>query len=220
MIGTLLSKVFGTKNERELKRLWPIVEQINSLEGSISNLTDSKLKEKTDEFRKRIESGIPLDEILPEAFAVVREVSKRILKMRHFDVQLIGGIVLHEGKIAEMKTGEGKTLVATLPVYLNALDRRGVHIVTVNDYLAKRDTQWMGPIYNFLGLSVGVIQHDNSFLYDPSYRLTDKRFDRLRPCSRKEAYAADITYGTNNEFGFDYLRDNMKYDISDYCQRD
>lgn len=220
MIGTLLSKVFGTKNERELKRLWPIVEQINSLEGSISNLTDSKLKEKTDEFRKRIESGIPLDEILPEAFAVVREVSKRILKMRHFDVQLIGGIVLHEGKIAEMKTGEGKTLVATLPVYLNALDRRGVHIVTVNDYLAKRDTQWMGPIYNFLGLSVGVIQHDNSFLYDPSYRLTDKRFDRLRPCSRKEAYAADITYGTNNEFGFDYLRDNMKYDISDYCQRE
>ncbi len=220
MIGTLLSKVFGTKNERELKRLWPIVEQINSLEESISNLTDSKLKEKTDEFRKRIENGMILDEILPEAFAVVREVSRRILKMRHFDVQLIGGIVLHEGKIAEMKTGEGKTLVATLPVYLNALDRRGVHVVTVNDYLAKRDTQWMGPIYNFLGLSVGVIQHDNSFLYDPSYRSTDKRFDCLRPCSRKEAYAADITYGTNNEFGFDYLRDNMKYDISEYCQRE
>lgn len=220
MIGTLLSKVFGTKNERELKRLWPIVEQINSLEESISNLSDLKLKEKTDEFRKSIENGISFDEILPEAFAVVREVSKRILKMRHFDVQLIGGIVLHEGKIAEMKTGEGKTLVATLPVYLNALDGRGVHVVTVNDYLAKRDTQWMGPIYNFLGLSVGVIQHDNSFIYDPSYRSNDKRFDFLRPCSRKEAYAADITYGTNNEFGFDYLRDNMKYDISDYCQRE
>jgi preprotein translocase subunit SecA len=220
MIGTLLSKVFGTKNERELKRLWPMIEHVNSLEGTVSGLSDTQLKDRTEEFRRRLEDGVSLDEILPEAFAVVREVSRRTLKMRHFDVQILGGIVLHEGKIAEMKTGEGKTLVATLPVYLNALERRGVHVVTVNDYLAKRDTQWMGPIYSFLGLTIGVIQHDNSFIYDPSYRSDDKRLDFLRPCTRKEAYAADITYGTNNEFGFDYLRDNMKYDISDYCQRE
>jgi len=220
MIGTLLSKVFGTKNERELKRLWPLVEHVNSLETHIANLTDIELKDKTEEFRRRLESSETLNDILPEAFSVVREVSKRRLKMRHFDVQILGGIVLHEGKIAEMKTGEGKTLVATLPVYLNSLEGKGVHVVTVNDYLAKRDTQWMGPIYNFLGLSVGVIQHDSSFIYDPSYLSTDKRQDFLRPCSRKEAYLADITYGTNNEFGFDYLRDNMKYDISDYCQRE
>ncbi len=220
MVVTLLKKFFGTKNERELKRLWPIVEQINSLEANIANLTDVQLREKTERFKRRLESGDTLDDILPEAFAVVREVSKRRTKMRHFDVQLLGGIVLHEGKIAEMKTGEGKTLVATLPVYLNALEGKGVHVVTVNDYLAKRDAPWMGPIYNFLGLSVGVIQHDNSFIYDPTYFSSDKRLDFLRPCSRKEAYLADITYGTNNEFGFDYLRDNMKYDISDYCQRE
>ncbi len=220
MFGTLLSKVFGTKNERELKRLWPFVEQVNSLDSTIKNLTDIQLRENTDKFKKRLESGESLDDILPEAFATVREASRRKLQMRHFDVQILGGIVLHEGKIAEMKTGEGKTLVATLPVYLNALEGKGVHVVTVNDYLAKRDTQWMGPIYNFLGLSVGVIQHDSSFLFDPNYYSSDKRFDHLRPCSRKEAYLADITYGTNNEFGFDYLRDNMKYDISDYCQRE
>lgn len=220
MIGTLLSKVFGTKNERELKRLWPIVERVYSLESQIASLSDSQLKEKTEEFKRRLERGESLDDILPEAFAVVREVSKRTLNMRHFDVQILGGIVLHEGKIAEMKTGEGKTLVATLPVYLNALEGRGVHVVTVNDYLAKRDTHWMGPIYHFFGFSVGVIQHDLSFIYDPSYFSTDKRLDFLRPCSRQEAYAADIIYGTNNEFGFDYLRDNMKYDISDYCQRE
>lgn len=220
MIGTLLSKVFGTKNERELKRLWPTVEQVNSLEQNISGLSDDELKAKTDEFRKRLVAGETLDDMLPEAFAVVREVSGRILGMRHFDVQIMGGIVLHEGKISEMKTGEGKTLVATLPVYLNAMEGRGVHIVTVNDYLAKRDAQWMGPIYNFCGLSVGVIQHDISFRYDPSYRSSDKKLDFLRPCSRQEAYAAEITYGTNNEFGFDYLRDNMKYDISDYSQRE
>ncbi len=220
MIGTLLSKFFGTKNERELKRLWPIVEKVNSIEPLISSLSDIQLKEKTSEFKKMIESGVSLDEILPEAFAVVREASKRKLNMRHFDVQVLGGIVLHEGKIAEMKTGEGKTLVATLPVYLNALEGRGVHVVTVNDYLAKRDTQWMGPLYNFLGLSIGVIQHEASFLYDPNYFSTDKKMDFLRPCTRQEAYAADITYGTNNEFGFDYLRDNMKYDISEYCQRE
>jgi preprotein translocase subunit SecA len=220
MIGTLLSKMFGTKNERELKRLWPLVEKVNDFEPAISGLSDSHLKEKPSEYKKRIEAGETLDDLLAEGFAVVREVSKRKLNMRHFDVQILGGIVLHEGKISEMKTGEGKTLVATLPVFLNALEGKGVHLVTVNDYLAKRDTQWMGPIYHFLGLSVGVIQHDISFLYDPSYFSTDKRLDFLRPCSRQEAYAADITYGTNNEFGFDYLRDNMKYDITDYCQRE
>lgn len=220
MVGFLLKKIFGTKNERELKRLWPIVHQINSLEPSVINLTDVELREKTDEFKRRIASGESLDELLPEAFAVVREAARRNLQMRHFDVQILGGIVLHEGKITEMKTGEGKTLVATLPLYLNALEGKSCHLVTVNDYLAKRDAQWMGPVYYLLGLSVGVIQHDTSFLYDPSYRSPDKRFDRLRPCSRKEAYQADITYGTNNEFGFDYLRDNMKYDINDYCQRE
>jgi len=220
MFGFLLKKIFGTKNDRELKRLWPLVHKINSLESSVVNLTDKELRKKTDEFKKRLQDGESLDELLPEAFAVVREAAKRTLKMRHFDVQLLGGIVLHEGKIAEMKTGEGKTLVATLPLYLNALEGKGCHLVTVNDYLAKRDAQWMGPVYHLLGISVGVIQHDASFLYDPTYRSADKRFDRLRPCSRKEAYQADITYGTNNEFGFDYLRDNMKYDINEYCQRD
>lgn len=202
MVQTILKKIFGTKNERELKRLWPIVERINSLEAKISSLSDSSLRSKTDEFRGRIEAGETLDDLLPEAFAVVREVAMRTLRMRHFDVQLIGGIVLHEGKIAEMKTGEGKTLVATPPVYLNALTGKGVHVVTVNDYLAKRDAQWMGPIYEFLGLSVGVIVHG----------LTDEE--------RQRAYNSDITYGTNNEFGFDYLRDNMKYDLSHYVQRE
>ncbi|MGB9891302.1 preprotein translocase subunit SecA [Thermodesulfovibrio yellowstonii] len=216
----ILEKIFGTKNERELKRYFTIVEDINRLESQISSLSDEKLKQKTDEFRERLAKGESLDDILKEAFAVVREVAKRTLGMRHFDVQLVGGLVLHEGKIAEMKTGEGKTLVATLAAYLNALEGKGVHIVTVNDYLARRDVQWMGAIYNFLGLSVGVIQPDASFLYDPNYRLPDRRFDRLRPCSKKEAYLADITYGTNNEFGFDYLRDNMRYSIGELCQRE
>lgn len=220
MVGTLLRKVFGTKNEREIKRVLPLVEHVNSKEAHIAGLSDVQLKDKTEEFKRSLEAGKTLDDILPEAFAVVREVSRRRLKMRHFDEQILGGTVLHEGKIAEMKTGEGKTLVATLPVYLNALEGKGVHVVTVNDYLAKRDTQWMGPIYNFIGLSVGVIQHDSSFIYDPSYFSTDKRLDFLRPCTRQEAYSADITYGTNNEFGFDFLRDNMKYEISDYCQRE
>ncbi len=217
---SILKKIFGTKNDREIKRIWPKVNRVNALEAEVSLLSDGELRDKTEEFRERIGSGQSLDDILCEAFAVVRETSKRLLHMRHFDVQIIGGIVLHEGKIAEMKTGEGKTLVATLPVYLNALEGRGVHVVTVNDYLAKRDAQWMGPLYHHLGLSVGVIQHEASFLFDPSSRSEDKRYDRLRPCSRKEAYGADITYGTNNEFGFDYLRDNMKYDINDYCQRE
>ena len=219
MLG-ILTKIIGTKNERELKKLWPVVEQINSLEPLMVSLDDAGLKAKTDELRKSLEAGGNTDNILPEAFAVVRETSRRVLNMRHFDVQLIGGVVLHNGQIAEMKTGEGKTLVATLAVYVNALDGHGVHLITVNDYLAKRDTQWMGPIYNFLGLSVGVIQHDTSFIYDPSYYSEDKRLQKLRPATRQEAYRADITYGTNNEFGFDYLRDNMRYDINDYVQRE
>ncbi len=216
----ILTKIIGTKNERELKELWPAVEQINSLEPLMISLDDAGLRAKTDEFRKSFEAGESIDNILPEAFAVVRETSRRVLNMRHFDVQLIGGLVLHHGKIAEMKTGEGKTLVATLAVYLNALNGHGAHIITVNDYLAKRDTQWMGPIYHFLGLSVGVIQHDASSIYDPSHHSEDKRLQNLRPVTRQEAYQADITYGTNNEFGFDYLRDNMRYDLNDYVQRE
>jgi preprotein translocase subunit SecA len=219
MLG-FITKIFGTKNEREIKRIIPLVDEINSLEPEISPLTDAQLAGKGDELRKTLEQGQSLDDILPHAFAVVREVSRRTLKLRHFDVQLIGGIVLHQGKIAEMKTGEGKTLMATLAVFLNALEGKGVHVITVNDYLAKRDTQWMGPIYNFLGFSVGVIQHDESFLYDPSYHNEITSLQNLRPVSRQQAYHADITYGTNNEFGFDYLRDNMRYDIQEFVQRD
>ncbi len=240
MINTLLGKVFGTKNEREIKKLMPIVQQINALEPEVQKLSDEQLRAKTEEFRQRIAertkhltdeaAPVPapeaevedgganraktlddekrrlenevLQEILPEAFAVVREAGRRVLNMRHFDVQLVGGMVLHAGKISEMKTGEGKTLVATLPVYLNALAGRGVHVVTVNDYLAKRDSEWMGKIYTFLGLTVGVIIHD----------LSDEE--------RRAAYGADVTYGTNNEFGFDYLRDNMKFDLTDTVQRE
>jgi preprotein translocase subunit SecA len=197
-----VKKIIGTKNEREINRLIPVVERINSLEPAISALSDGELKNKTPEFKSRFAAGETLDDILPEAFAVVREASKRVLKMRHFDVQLMGGIILHQGVISEMKTGEGKTLVATLPVYLNALEGKGVHVVTVNDYLAKRDSQWMGKLYNYLGLSVGVIVHG----------LTDEE--------RQVSYNSDITYGTNNEFGFDYLRDNMKYDFSQFVQRE
>ena len=240
MINNLLGKVFGTKNERVVKSLMPQVAAINALEPQIEKLTDAELRAKTDEFRQRIQERLArftdagaaevaadsedesepdvdrqkrlekehydalqevLNEILVEAFAVVREAGRRVLSMRHFDVQLIGGMVLHKGTIAEMKTGEGKTLVATLPVYLNALSGRGVHVVTVNDYLAKRDSEWMGKLYRFLGLTVGVIVHD----------LDDEE--------RRAAYAADVTYGTNNEFGFDYLRDNMKFDLKDCVQR-
>ena len=228
MINALVAKVFGTKNERDIKRLMPQVEAINALEPAMQKLSDEQLRARTDEFRLRVKERMAsfveepdadsdrqkeldkertrlinevLDEILVEAFAVVREAGRRVLNMRHFDVQLIGGMVLHQGKIAEMKTGEGKTLVATLPVYLNALSGRGVHVVTVNDYLAKRDSEWMGKLYRFLGLSVGVIVHD----------LDDQQ--------RREAYASDVTYGTNNEFGFDYLRDNMKFDLHDCVQR-
>jgi preprotein translocase subunit SecA len=223
LLNNILAKVFGTSNERAVKRLLPMVEQINALEPSVQSLSDDEMRAKTGEFRQRIAASVAacqidpadedatertraaekaaLDEVLPEAFAVVREAGLRAVQMRHFDVQLIGGMVLHSGKIAEMKTGEGKTLVATLPCYLNALAGHGVHVVTVNDYLAKRDAEWMGKIYGFLGLSVGVIVHD----------LSDEQ--------RREAYASDITYGTNNEFGFDYLRDNMKFDLKDMVQR-
>src|SRR5437773_9798085 len=201
MLDTLLAKVVGTQNERELKRLRPIVAEVNALEPTIKALSDEQLRKKTAEFRERFKNGETLDDLLPEAFAVVRQAGRRVLNMRHFDVQLIGGAGLHKGKIAEMKTGEGQTLAATLPAYLNALDGKGVHVVTVNDYLARRDSEWMGRIYRFLGMTVGVIQHD------------------LIDAERQVAYAADITYGTNNEFGFDYLRDNMKFELAHYVQR-
>jgi len=220
MIDTLLRTIFGTKHERDVKRMMPAVHAINALEPAVQALDDAGLRAKSDEFRQRIADGEPVDELLAEAFAVCREAARRTVRMRHFDVQLIGGMVLHEGKIAEMATGEGKTLVATLPAYLNGLTGRGVHIVTVNDYLAKRDTQWMGPIFHALGLSVGVIQHEASFLYDPTYATSDTRLTSLRSCTRREAYGADITYGTNNEFGFDYLRDNMRFALDELVQRE
>ncbi|MFC2072677.1 preprotein translocase subunit SecA [Chloroflexota bacterium] len=206
-------------NEKELKRLQPIVDKINELEPEFEKLGDAELKAKTDEFRARIEAGSSLDELLPEAFATVREAAKRTIGQRHFDVQLMGGIVLHQGKIAEMKTGEGKTLVATLPIYLNSLSRQGCHLITVNDYLAKRDHHWMGPVYHALGVTVASIQHETAFIYDLGYESEDRRWDFLRPVSRRQAYEADITYGTNNEFGFDYLRDNMVVDLAQCGQR-
>ena len=201
MFNKIATKLFGSKNERDLKEIHPIVQQIGELEADTQSLSDAQLRARTGAFRERLEQGATLDDILPEAFATVREAGKRVLRMRHFDVQLIGGIVLHRGRIAEMKTGEGKTLVATLPAYLNALSGNGVHVVTVNDYLAKRDSEWMGRIYRFLGMDVGVIQHD----------LEDEE--------RKLAYAADVTYGTNNEFGFDFLRDNMKFELDRMVRR-
>ncbi len=212
-----LKKVFGKDDDKYIKKIMPIVDQINSMEPEVSKLTNDELKEKTAYFKMLIAEGRSLDDILVEAFAVVREAAKRTLDMRHFDVQLIGGYVLHKGAIAEMKTGEGKTLVATLALYLNALEGKGAHLVTVNDYLAKRDALWMGSIYLFLGLTVGVIQQNASFIveWDNPQKFTTK----LVPCERIDAYAADITYGTNNEFGFDYLRDNMKYSLEEYCQK-
>ena len=201
MIGKALTKVFGSKNDRTIKQLRQIVARVNDQEASIEPLSDQELAAKTNEFRERIAKGETLDALLPEAFAVVREAARRVLGERHYDVQLIGGIVLHQGMIAEMKTGEGKTLMSTAPVYLNALSGKGVHVVTVNDYLASRDMEWMGQVYHFLGLTTGSIVHD------------------MDDSARKEAYAADVTYGTNNEFGFDYLRDNMKFDLEDFCQR-
>ena len=257
-----IKKVVGTKNEREIKRLRPLVQLVNALEPEYQKLTDDELRAKTEQFKNRLqestaearkeleeaEAGFAsldaeqreehqervagldkqlrqaeadvLGELLPEAFAAVREASRRSIGLRHFDVQLIGGAVLHGGTIAEMRTGEGKTLVATLPLYLNTLTGRGVHLITVNDYLARRDVQWMGPIYDKLGVSVASIVHDVSYLFDPTYITKDYRYLNLRPISRQEAYRADITYGTNNEFGFDYLRDNMKFSIEDYVQRE
>src|SRR5579872_14960 len=197
MFASLLSKIMGTANERELKRLWPIVHQINTLEPEFQKLSDEQLGEKTNEFRARLAQGQTLEDILPEAFAAVREAARRTIGQRHFDVQLLGGIVLHRGKIAEMKTGEGKTLTATLPLYLNAIEGKGAHLVTVNDYLAHRDSEWMKPVYNMLGLQVACLRHG----------MTDQE--------RKDAYNSDILYATNNELGFDYLRDNMKFRLED-----
>src|SRR5579863_8823984 len=202
MIDAVLAKIFGTKNKREIKAIQPIIAAINDLEPAIQQLSDIDLAAKTIEFKEKLAQGATLDDLLPEAFAVVREAGRRVLNMRHFDVQLIGGVVLHRGKIAEMKTGEGKTLVATLPCYLNALEGKGVHVVTVNDYLARRDAEWMGKLYNFLGLGVGVVVHSQG------------------EGEKKVAYRSDITYGQNNEFGFDYLRDNMKFSALDYVQRE
>jgi len=241
---SILSKIFGDPNEKFIKGLQLTIKKINSFEPEFEKFSANELREKTKEFKRRLAKpearhnaealgGETLDDILPGAFALVREASKRTLKQRHFDVQLIGGIVLHQGKIAEMRTGEGKTLSATLPAYLNALEGLGVHIVTVNDYLAKRDTAWMGQIYNALGLSVGCITNESGYVYDESYEQANVKLDKerdikggfkveksfLKPCSRKEAYAADITYGTNNEFGFDYLRDNMIYEKVQEVQR-
>src|SRR6266853_3572159 len=202
MIGAIARKLFGSSNERRIKSYFPRVAAINALEPQLEGLSDEALRARTDAFKEQLAEGAGLDDILVEAFATCREAAKRTLGQRHFDVQLIGGMILHEGQISEMKTGEGKTLVATLPVYLNALAGRGVHVVTVNDYLARRDSEWMGRIYKFLGLTVGVIQNHHG--------------DR----ERQEAYRCDVTYGTNNEFGFDYLRDNMKFDLESMVQRD
>jgi len=231
---SILNKILGDANEKNLKKLRPLVERINSFESEFNKFSNEGLKEKTQKLKERLKKGQTLDEILVEAFALVRETAKRTLGQRHFDIQLIGGMALHQGKITEMKTGEGKTLTATLPLYLNALAGKGCHLVTVNDYLARRDTVWMGQIYHSLGMSVGCLNHEQSFLYDPDYKKPEEEKEKmrdelgsfyvvedfLRPCARKEAYLADITYGTNNEFGFDYLKDNMVYDLSQQVQRE
>ncbi len=226
MLKNFLSGLFGSESERALARVRPVIERCNALEPEMMKLTDAELRAKTDEFKARLADGETLDEILPEAFAVVREASRRVNNMRHYDVQLVGGVLLHQGKIVEMRTGEGKTLVATAPLYLNALAGKGAHLVTQNDYLAKRDAQWMGRVYHFLGLRTGVIQSagegrpdDATYEFDPTYPSRDDRFLNLRPIRRKQAYECDITYGTNNEFGFDYLRDNMVTDLADCVQR-
>ncbi|MES9869872.1 MAG: preprotein translocase subunit SecA [Sedimenticola sp.] len=227
MVSKILRKVFGSRNQRLIKRMSKVVAQINGLESQLQGLSDDELKSKTAGFREQLEAGSSLDDILPEAFAVVREAGRRVLEMRHFDVQLIGGMVLHQGKIAEMRTGEGKTLVATLAVYLNALPGKGVHVVTVNDYLARRDAAWMGKIYDFLGLSVGVINSgggmgpdESSYRFDPAYDGQAGGYPQLRKITRRDAYHCDITYGTNNEFGFDYLRDNMAFSADQRVQRE
>ena len=232
---SLLTKIFGDPNDRYIRSLSPLVEAINALEPQMQALSDGELKGLTEDFRRRLTKGETLDDLLPEAFAAVREASRRVSGKRHFDVQLMGGIVLHRGKIAQMVTGEGKTLVATLPVYLNALEGHGAHVVTVNDYLSRRDATWMGQVYHALGLSIGVLNHESAYVYDPApahpqqkEALDEERdttgsfrvvHEFLRPVPRNQAYAADITYGTNNEFGFDYLRDNMVLDVSQMAQR-
>ncbi len=230
---SFLKKIFGDPNEKYIKSLDPVIEGINGLEKELAALSDEEFPGRTEKLKKRLEEGETIDDLLPEAFALVREASKRVLGQRHYDVQLIGGIVLHQGKIAEMRTGEGKTLAATLPAYLNALEGKGVHVITVNDYLARRDAVWMGQIYHFLGMSASCVNHQQSFIYDAGFSAQggeeDEKRDELggfkvvqdflRPCSRKEAYDADITYGTNNEFGFDYLKDNMVYDLASQVQR-
>ena len=201
MLASLIGGIFGTKNERELKRMRKIVDKINALEPTISALSDADLSAKTEEFKQRYNKGESLDKLLPEAFAVCREAAKRIMGMRHYDVQLIGGITLHEGKVAEMRTGEGKTLMGTLACYLNTISGQGVHVITVNDYLAQRDAELNRPLFEFLGLSIGII------------------YSMQNPTEKAEAYRADVTYGTNNEFGFDYLRDNMVFSLGDKKQR-
>ena len=229
---SFLKKIFGDPNEKYLDSIRPLVTEINDLEKDLQELSVEEIKERAEKLQKRAEED-SLDSLLPESFALVREAGKRTLDQRHYDVQLLGGITLHQGKTAEMKTGEGKTLSATLPIFLNALKKKGVHVVTVNDYLARRDTVWMGQIYHLLGLSVACINDRQSFIYDPEHKSGDEEKDEtrdtlgsfyveedfLRPCSRKEAYAADITYGTNNQFGFDYLRDNVAVRIEDKVQR-
>src|SRR6266478_4781997 len=220
MLNAIFRSIFGTKHERDVKRMRPVVATIAALEPGLQALSDDALRARTTELRQRLADGAQVDDLLPEAFAVVREAARRTVHMRHFDVQMMGGMVLHSGKIAEMATGEGKTLVATLPAYLNALPGKGTHVVTVNDYLARRDAQWMGPIYHALGLTVGVIQHEMQYRYDPDFASPDIRLAALRPVTRREAYAADITYGTNNEFGFDYLRDNMVLELDERVQRE
>jgi preprotein translocase subunit SecA len=230
---SILSKLFGDPNAREIEKIKPVIGRINALEPSIQTLSDEELKAKTSDFKDRLAKGETLNDLLPEAFAVAREMSRRALSQRQYDVQLIGGVTLHRGTIAEMRTGEGKTLTAVAPVYLNALTGKGVHVVTVNDYLARRDAVWMGQVYHALGLTVGCIQHESGFIYDPNFRNEPQHdpsrdetgsfrvdMDYLRPVSRKEAYAADITYGTNNEFGFDYLRDNMVSRAEEMVQRE
>jgi preprotein translocase subunit SecA len=221
MLGWVNKLLGGRPWEREVKRVEPLIVEINEIEPELQELTDAELRDKTTELRGRLLAGEDLESLLPEAFAAVREASRRVVGMRHYDVQMVGGAILHKGRIAEMRTGEGKTLVATLPTYLNALMGKGVHVVTVNDYLARRDAQWMGKVYHALGMSVGIIQHEAAFIYDPEFQGEDAALMALRPAThRREAYAADITYGTNNEFGFDYLRDNMVWRKEDMVQRD
>ena len=215
-----IAKIFGGSDEKVVAKLRPDVDAINMLEPEFERLSDGRLMDRTGDFQRSLASGTDLDDILPEAFAAVRESAKRTLGQRHYDVQLVGGIVLHQGKIAEMRTGEGKTLVATLPAYLNSLAGEGVHVVTVNDYLARRDAHWMGAVYAKLGVTVGALQNQSALIYDQEFTEGDRGFEHMRPASRQQAYAADITYGTNNEFGFDYLRDNMVTDLSTRVQRE